>query len=350
MNKYDERYEIRLARRPDIDDIMRFINDHWREGHILSRDRNLFEYEFVDGDNVNFVLAIDRKTRSIEGIFGFMYCSKTADPARKDIWGSLWKVVEGRDNMPLLGVELARRVFALTGCRTHIGNGANPKTTVPLRRIFFGDKVAKMKHYYYLNTDMNDYRIALIKNKHNTRLDGEGTGNETTLVEFPSIDEVKQHFDIESVDAIPYKDTWYINKRYFNHPYYRYTVYGLQDEDGKTGALMMTRTVECNGSKVLRIVDYIGNQRLFAGLGNTFEKLVKEKGYEYIDFYTHGFQEEYILNTGFKLRADDDPNIIPNYFEPFLRENVDIWVHYKLDGTLFFKADGDQDRPNQPIK
>ena len=348
MNKYDERYEIRLARKSDIDDIMRFIDEHWRKGHIMARDRKLFEYEYVDGDgdDVNFVLAIDRRTRSIEGVFGFLSCSRTTDPARKDIWGSMWKVVDGRDNIPFLGVELARRVVALTGCRTQIGTGANPKTTVPLRRMFFGDKTARMKHYYLLNKDIDEYRIAVIRHRPDKRPRNDGL--ETNLLELKSIDEVRKHFDIDSVGTIPYKDYWYINKRYFNHPYYRYTVYGLQDENGTTGALMMTRAVECNGSKVLRIVDYFGDQRPFAGLGTAFEKIIRENRYEYIDFYTHGFHEAYILDAGFTLRTDNDPNIIPNYFEPFLRENVDIWVHYKYDNTLFFKADGDQDRPNQP--
>ena len=39
-------------------------------------------------------------------------------------------------------------------------------------------------------------------------------------------------------------------------------------------------------------------------------------------------------------------NIIPNYFSPFIRENIDIYIRYNDDSTRFFKADGDQDRPN----
>lgn len=83
----------------------------------------------------------------------------------------------------------------------------------------------------------------------------------------------------------------------------------FQDENGKTGALMMTRSIECCGRKVLRIVDYIGDQILFSGLGKRFKTLIKENGYEYIDFYTFGFNEGYILDAGFKLRTDYDPNI-----------------------------------------
>lgn len=348
MNKYDERYEIRLAKYSDIDNIMSFINDHWREGHIMAKDRTLFEYEYVDGDNVNFVIAIDKNTQLIEGIFGFLNCSHTTDAAKKDIWGSMWKVVDNHDNIPLLGIELARRVYALTGCRTQIGNGANLNTTVPLRRIFFGDKVVKMQQYYYLNTEIDQYQIALIKEKNS--VDYLVPKNDITLTRFKSIDDLKKNFNIDSVESIPYKDYWYINKRFFRHPYYKYDVYGLQDEDRQINALMMTRSIECNGRKILRIVDYIGNQKLFAGLGKEFERLVKKHSYEYVDFYTFGFKEDYILNAGFRLRTDNDTNVIPNYFEPFVRGNADIWAHYKLDGTLFFKADGDQDRPNQIIE
>lgn len=348
MNKFDERYDIRLANIRDTDNIMHFIDEYWSKGHIMSRDKGLFKYEYADGDNLNFVLAIDKTTQLIEGIFGFLKCSNTEDPKKKDIWGSMWKVNDLHDNLSFLGVELAKRVFTLTGCRTQIGNGANPNTTVPLRRLFFGDKVVKMKQYYLLNTYIDDYRIALIKEKDNET--AISTQTETTLREFHSIDEVKSQFNLESINAIPYKDNWYVNKRYFCHPYYKYTVYGLADSTGKIGALMMARVLECNGSKVFRVVDYIGNHKLFAGLSKQFVKLIQENVYEYIDFYTHGFDEESILKAGFKLRTDDDPNVIPNYFEPFLRNNVDIWAHYKLDGTLFFKADGDQDRPNKFVE
>lgn len=348
MNKYDVRYDIRLAKISDTDDIMHFIGEYWRNGHIMSRDKKLFKYEYADGDYLNFVLAIDKNNKLIEGIFGFIKCSNTKDAKKKDIWGSMWKVNDLHDNIPFLGVELAKRVFTLTGCRTQIGNGANPNTTVPLRRLFFGDRVVKMKQYYLLNSYIDDYKIALIKDKGNEVTIS--TQNETTLQEFHSIDEVKNLFDIESIEVIPYKDIWYVNKRYFCHPYYKYFVYGLADTTGKIGALIMARVLECNGRKVFRIVDYIGNQELFAGLSKQFQKLIDDNDFEYIDFYTYGFDEESISKAGFKLRSDDDPNVIPNYFEPFLRKNVDIWAHYKLDGTLFFKADGDQDRPNQFVE
>ena len=102
MNKFDERYEIRLALYQDTEAIMAFIDAYWKKGHILAKDRELFEYEFVEGKNVHMVLAVERKTNSIQGIFGFSYCSHCA--GKRDLWGSLWKINEQHDNIPFLGV------------------------------------------------------------------------------------------------------------------------------------------------------------------------------------------------------------------------------------------------------
>lgn len=62
MNKYDERYDIRLARYDEIDKVMEFIDKYWKKNHIMARDRKLFEYEFLDGDEVNVMIAIDKST------------------------------------------------------------------------------------------------------------------------------------------------------------------------------------------------------------------------------------------------------------------------------------------------
>ena len=53
-----------------------------------------------------------------------------------------------------------------------------------------------------------------------------------------------------------------------------------------------------------------------------------------------------IYAAGFSERTEDDTNIIPNYFSPFVAENIDIYVRSPYENTLFMKADGDQDRPN----
>lgn len=341
MNKFDERYEIRLAFYQDIEAIMSFIDTYWRKGHILARDRELFEYEFVEGENVHVVLAIERETNSIQGIFGFSYCSHCE--SKRDIWGSLWKINDQHDNIPFLGVELAKRVYALTGCRMCLGNGVNPKTALPLRKRVLKDKTGKMGHYYCLNPSIKEHCVCKILEprylpfKKQNRLLG--------VTEFTSMEELTKVFDIGREDAYPYKDAWYIEKRYFNHPYYKYHVFGLREETG-VKAIVICRVVDAEGVQVLRIMDYIGEHEIFAETGGFWRKEMSEFQYEYVDFYEFGMESKILDEAGFVCRKDGDINVIPNYFEPFLQENVDIWVSYQYDGTTFFKGDADQDRPN----
>nr|MCR4746137.1 hypothetical protein [Lachnospiraceae bacterium] len=80
--------------------------------------------------------------------------------------------------------------------------------------------------------------------------------------------------------------------------------------------------------------------------GDFWQKLMKKNNYEYIDFYEYGLDDIYLKNAGFNERIIEDENIIPNYYEPFEKQNVDIWGHFQTDTALIFKADGDQDRPN----
>lgn len=337
-DKFDDFYDIRLALPDDVPHIMKFIDEHWKHNHIMAVNRELFEYEYVHADEVDFVIAVKKTTDTIEAIFGFLRCTRYRTG---DIWGSMWKVNDEGDNVGLLGIELAKRVYSLTGCKSHIGNGANPETTIPIRRTFFRERVGKMKQYYWLNPYRSDYSIAIIKQKWIPKKQG-GLSYQVKVIQ--SFEQLEKEFQIQSVGSKPYKDMWYINHRFFQHPIYHYNVYGILDE-GRIKAVFVTKKIEIKDSSILRIVDYIGDHNLIKGLYEILDEWVRNSNYEYVDFYEFGISDTIMTSAGFKDREEYD-NIIPNYFEPFVQENIDIWVHYKEEGTTFFKADGDQDRPN----
>ena len=108
---------------------------------------------------------------------------------------------------------------------------------------------------------------------------------------------------------------------------------------------MVTRAQKHNNRSIIKIVDYLGEQKLFAGCGAFFDSLLKDS--EYVDFYFDGFEEEYVKQAGM-VSIEDYPNIIPNYFYPFEQSNIDIYVasSNNTEKCLFFLADADQDRPN----
>jgi len=337
-NTYDEKYEIRLAKSDDIPAIMEFIGKNWNLSHIMAVNRDFFEYEFLEEDGgVNFILAVDRAKGTIEGLEGFLKASH--DKEHLDVWGSIWKVLPG--NMAFLGVELVKRWISAINCRNDIGVGDNPNTAIPILRRMLKRYIGKMKHYYML-ADREDFKIARIDHYPPKKI----CGSAARVIKFDSFDGLKERFEFEKYkDCVPYKDAWYIEHRFFKHPIYHYDVYGIE-LDEKIGAVFVLRNQECQGHVAVRFVDYIGEQRLFAELGAFFRELLKTDDFEYVDFYCGGFLENPILCAGFTPIEENDTNIIPNYFAPFLQENIDIWVDSASDKTVFTKADADQDRPN----
>lgn len=336
MNKFDNKYIIRLATPDDIDSIMQFIDQYWRKGHILARRRDIFEWQYLIDGQVNFMLGIDRESQEIHALFGFIPSSH--NPEKRDIWGALWKARE--DAIPMLGVELLIRLKDFYPYRQMLQVGINAHTSVPILGLLFQIKTTPMEHFYRLSNNA-EYKIAAIKKRPEVM---QGYENKTWTCQLKTADEFHDLFSLPE-EAVPYKDYWYIKRRYYEHPEWKYLVYGLSDrENGHIHAVLFCRIQECNSSKALRIVDYIGDQKLFAGLNEFFEKWLCSC--EYIDMYSHGFDEAAAFDAGMTKLTENDENIIPDYFYPYEACNVDIWVGYNSDLSTAFKGDGDQDRPS----
>lgn len=78
--------------------------------------------------------------------------------------------------------------------------------------------------------------------------------------------------------------------RYFQHPVYHYEVYGAGTQGAKADALVVFRIQECQGTRVLRLVDIIGNTERLYWLTPLIDKLMSEEQAEYVDIYEKGWQ------------------------------------------------------------
>ena len=90
---------IRLANTNDTSQIMNFINDNWKEGHILARDEDFFIYEHQCNNAINFVISLEGG--KINGVLGFIKYSEN----NSDLATVIWKVLKN-DTNPMLGIEL----------------------------------------------------------------------------------------------------------------------------------------------------------------------------------------------------------------------------------------------------
>ncbi len=333
------KYEIRQANKDDIPMIMEYIGD-WKKGHILAVNRELFEYEFSEQDGtVNMVIAINLNKNRIDGCLGYLKTSR--DTKIFDTWGSLWKV--RKDAGHLLGLEILKYVQNISGNRYYLGIGMNPNTSVKIHDKILKEHVDKMKHWYCL-ADRSEYQLAVVKHKN----EKEHLSDSQTDVKLMTAEIFAAEFDglLPNGMLVPQKNKEYYIHRYFEHPIYIYQVYGIY-KGGSAAAIFILREDCHEGRIAIRMVDYYGDESCMDGIQSILPGLFADNNVEYIDFYEYGFSDANIEKAGFILLEENDTNVIPNYFAPFVRENIDIWVTSPVENAKFVKGDGDQDRPNR---
>ena len=333
---------IEIAKKTDIDAIMKFIELNWDEGHISGKDRSFFEYEFLDKENLNFVLTRKIETGEITGICGFMKSNAGSNP---DIWTTIWRVLPNT-GLPMLGMSLLLYIKDNIPHRGMMASGMNEEY-MPVFD-FLGMRIDSLKQYYILNSNLDFYEIALLNTKEKI------TNNltykaENKLVLIEDINELREKFDIEKFKhKIPYKDFQYLEKRFFKHPYFMYQVFGIK-EGLCLKSVLVCRENSVGKSKVLRIVDFIGDETDIICIKNDLLALLDKHNYEYIDFIQYGIEHDILIAAGFSLLdVESDDIIIPHYFAPFVRKNIKkyFFIEPEYDENYYiFKADGDQDRP-----
>lgn len=340
---------ISIGTSDDINNVRSFIDSQWKKDHILARDDNFFRYEYMYNDQLNFLIA--KEENKIVGVLGFIPSSIDKYKnylicENSDYCATLWKVTK---NLPIpnVGLQLLQKLREMKGFRTLFCVGINKKTIGIYK--YFGIYTDTMRHYAMINDRIKEFKLAKVSESRKT------TNLNNSQVEKHSIKRVKDEAELLKFkfdnfqQNIPYKNAKYFVKRYFEHPIYKYDVFGVYNS-GDLEGLFVTRIEACNGAKVLRIVDFFGDEKNIKPFALFLSDLIKKKKYEYADFYCFGLNEDNLLKSGFQLiDPHNEDLIIPNYFNPYVQENIPI--HFFADtkevGLLrLFKADGDQDRPS----
>ena len=326
---------IRRAVYEDIPAIMKFIDEHWKKNHILARDRDFFEWQYVDADTVNMYIAIDDELEKIYGIEGIIRYNQTDSP---DISGGVWKTIKSPN--PLLGIELTDYLWNDMNVRYGCSAGINEKAM----KIYElqGMIPTQMDHYYRLN-DLGEYKIAKVAKKHIPAIEDNGYVLEAII----SVEQMREIISEDVLRAhILSKDYHYIQRRYFEHPIYKYELWKICNANGESDSVIITREQKVGSDKCLKIIDYYGNIERMSQLGVPLSRLMEERNYEFVSVYSYGVPVEFYERAGFLSCGETDENTIPNYFYPFEQRNVVIRLcDPQIDGIRIFLGDGDQDRP-----
>lgn len=323
---------IRFANINDIESIMLFIEESWRHGHILGNNRKFFEYEHLLPEGVTYVISEDENNR-INGILGYIPYGIN----ERDIMTVMWKA--NQDTNSFLGLELFQFLKDNGNIRIIASVGCNPK----LRGLYqyMGYIFEKMPQWYRL-APQKSYSVAIVNNDYIPKVE-----NNSSFIPLNSWEDVLKCFDFDEYNKSikPYKEAWYIKKRYFEHPIYNYDVYGVLGDSNKVELLVIFRVISVNGNNVVRMIDSIGNFRYLSLISMLVDYVIEKYEAEFADCYVAGVNEDYMIHSGW-LKTEGSGNVIPNYYCPFVQENIDIYYFSSDPDIVVFKGDGDQDRPN----
>jgi len=331
---------IRFANVHDTSMIMDFIGKHWKKNHILSKDKKLFFFQYKDESSLNFVISLT-DDKEINGILGFIPFSDN----KSDVWLAIWKVKENSKS-PILGLELFNFLRNSKENGSIVCSGVNK----PILKIykFLGMNTGQLKHYVLLNNSIKKFQVCVVKRDVRTPIFTRNIENNYNL-RYSSEERIdKLYSQIIQSNPIQKSKSYFI-KRFFYHPIYKYKVFEIQ-KSSNTLAIIVFRLITIKNSNLMRIVDYIGNEKYLVNIGGILNQMMINENLEYIDFLSYGFSKNIMEKAGFKLvSANDEDLIIPNYFNPFIQKNIEI--NFAADTGIAEKlriciADGDQDRPS----
>lgn len=325
---------------------MDFIRDYWSANHVLARSEALMDWQHRDEANqrYNFIAARDDDKR-IVGILGFILASRydaTLAGEADTLWLTTWKVRP--DFAHGLGLLLLRKLDSLMAPKWIGTVGLNLATKGIYQAL--GYHVDMLSRHYMLNGAVENYKLAAVPAgpRDATRL---SSGATFRWLDRDNFWTATEDLGLDASPQVPRKTRAFIHGRYLSHPFYRYQALLLAD--GPRAAICVLRSCTAEGATALRMVDFLGDGAALRGAGATFQEILRSSGAEYVDFFCSGLQAE-LAEAGFlKLPPAKEARIVlPGYFEPFERSNVELAFSLRGPGEarIVCKGDADQDRPN----
>lgn len=345
----------RLADAGDRSALIAFIRDHWSAQHVFVSDPAVFDWQYQQADGrINVMLAEDVAndgTSTVMGVLGFIPAGRF-DPklGDDDILLALWKV---RDDIapPGLGLRLLKALQAQLKPRM-IGAIGISEMVGPIYRAL-GYTLDHLGHAAVMNPQAR----GALRLAQGVPESGFAPNNAVPSRRLRPLDPAR---DADAIDTLAgsgsLRKSWaYVRERYVDHPWYDYDL-RVVEQDGTPQALLVWRSVEAMGARILRIVDVIGDTGwLTEGAALLRPELVMANA-EYADIMGCGLDAEALRVGGFVSPDWDEGLTLPNYFAPFEARNVHIALSWKRfdkqenpPTMRLFRADSDQDRPNQPM-
>ena len=347
-----QKIEVRQALISERNLIIEFIRDHWKSDHVFVTSPDLFDWQYKQDNKYNLIISILKAGEKITvlGILGYIPTRKY-DPTLEsnDVFLAVWKTHESL-SPPGLGLRLLK--YIQSELKPNIIGAIGISDYVKPIYKLLGYDLAQLDHYALFNPEYTGPRLAL--NVPDESFQVCSGSSEVNLFEI-KLENIGEHVDqINELSCThrPHKSSDYIIARYLDHPWYQYNVQAVV-VDGVMKTILIWRKLVKNGGQVLRIVDVIGYLELMAKIEFPLQQILRAENVEYIDIMSSGLDPCILKSASFISKNDHNELILPNYFSPFVQENITIELAVKSfdkntdsGDIVLFRADSDQDRPN----
>ena len=331
--------EIKLASECQTSAIRSFIQKNWKQNHVFVTDEDFFNYEMCSDGRPNFILALSGD--NILGLLGFISYAEYFEDS--DLFLVLFKVLKSSQDANL-GIRLIEFAKSLTTRGLH-SVGVAP-AVIPYYR-FLGFQTGLLDHYFWLNDALDSARQFIVGEEDlgssNAFSDKPIQGRFTRL---DSSKDFEEYLTSHLVETGTLKRPSFFKRRFFQHPVYSYEAFSWNGlRDGATG-VGIVRPVKVNDMLAYRIIDWFGPMAGFPGFCSSVIDHAADNGAAFVDLYVSGIDGLLFQGTG--LRSINDQVVIPNYLEPVVMKNVPLaYVTTARTPPVFFRGDGDQDRPSR---
>lgn len=342
-----------------LGELQAFIDEHWKRGHVLSRDAELLRWQHPrdDPDELSVLVAADDDGR-MQGILGIIPVPYCRHGARGDgAWLTTWVVTEAARRSQL-GLALLRH--AMDG-PDFVGTiGGNETTMRLLRALRFATRPA-VPRWVRIGEPA---ALAALLGEAGKRLPASApaTGPPRGVDVQPWSPELAAAWDRTWRERLApglvgtWHDSEYLRWRYLDHPRFRYALRVAVDAGGSVSALLVWRrqTIQDRDQDVVRILELLGDPVAANALAADLVHETVSERTAFLDFYCTSAEFAAPLAAAGFVPEDQLGARLPAVFQPLdPRRTALTAAFWAPDGhafegaaTYFTRSDCDQDRPN----
>ena len=332
----------------NIKKLMKFLSENWQKNYILSKDLKFINWQHYSREKKRYNFAIVTLDTKIIGCLGFINHSNFSNKLISDdtLWLVNWVVIK---KAPVSGLELISFLVKKLNYNRVGSVGCNSRAIAIFKELGF--KIGELNHYFALNPNISNFSLI---NAPKNLLNSLKSSSKNIQSKKLKLVNTKFQLDVFGKDINKLvkkfgKDETYFINRYICHPYYKYKIYWIYSSNNSLG-FIVTRICKFQDKKALRIVDFFGHDKALIGINIPLQQLLIKISAEYVDFYEYAIDDSVMSRSGLRKNDFDDKIVVPNYFEPFVKKNINLrWAIKSNNSTIspIFKGDCDQDRPNK---